>query len=182
MRRTALAVLLWLATAGWAGAASSVKAGNALISDDFGRMMGWLSGEVATGLSFSAGSTFDPPTEMRPWRMQPDVSLGVGHLPFDKSAFPEIQVPALAEKDPGKALPDKMLFPNLTLHMRLGLPKRFDVGIRVANMTTPKNFQLSEGTFGNGQSNTIGFGLRRHFFGGRRPLVTLSGNFQTVSG
>jgi hypothetical protein len=176
MRGAALAVLFTL------GAAGPAWAANPTMSDDFARMMDWLSGEVATGLGFSGGSTFDPPNEMRPWRIQPDVSLGVGNLPFDKSTFPEIQVDALAEKDPGGSLPDKMLFPNLTLHMRLGLPERMDLGLRIANMTTPKNYRLSEDTVGNGQSNSIGVALRRHFMGGKRPMVSVGGSYQQTFG
>ena len=176
MKKTALAVFLWAASSAAAWAA------NPTMSDDFARMMDWLTKETATGLGFNAGSAFDPPSEMRPWRIQPDFSLGVGNLPFDKSTFPTIQVQALREKDPGSSLPDKMMFPNLTLHLRFGLPGRTDMSLRIANMTTPKNYKLSEDTTGNGQSNTIGVGFRRHFMGGKRPLFSISGNYQQTFG
>lgn len=163
--------------------AASGRAANPVMSDDFDKIIGWLTFQTAQGLGFNAGSTFDPPNEMRPWRMQPDVSLGIGMMPFDKGTFPEMEVEALAEKDMAGMLPDKVMFPNLTFHVRMGLPKRMDMGVRVVNMTTPKNYRLSESTVGNGQSNTIGFSLRRHFFGrGDQPLVSVTGAYNHVKG
>lgn len=163
--------------------ASSARAQTApRMADDFARIMDWLTRGTADGLGFNAGSSFDPPNEMRPWRIQPDVSLGVGILPYDKKAFPRMQVQALADTQPEKSLPDKMMFPNLTLHMRMGLPGRWDVGTRFANMTTPDNYKLSETTTGNGQSNTLGVAVRRHFAGGDRPLVSVSGVYNHTFG
>ncbi|MFH1726327.1 MAG: hypothetical protein ABII00_17085 [Elusimicrobiota bacterium] len=174
LREAVLAVLLLTPTVGFCQSPR--------LADDFANIMGWLTQQTADGLGFNGGSTFDPPNEMKPWRMQPDVSLGAGHLPFDKGAFPEIRVQSLAENDPAGMLPDKMLFPNLTLHVRLGLPGRMDLGVRVANMTTPKNYRLSESTVGNGQSNTVGFGLRKHFGGGRAPLLSLTAAYNHTFG
>ena len=152
------------------------------MADDFTQIMDWLTRGIADGLGFNAGSSFDPPNEMRPWRLQPDVSLGVGLLPFDKKAFPKMKVQALADTKPDESLPDQMMFPNLTLHMRMGLPRRWDVGTRFANMTTPSNYKLSPTTTGNGQSNTLGVSVRRHFMGGDRPLVSVSGVYNHTFG
>lgn len=158
------------------------RAQNPTMSDDFTRIIGWLSAQTAQSLGFNAGSTFDPPNEMRPWRIQPDVSLGIGVMPFDKGVFPKMEVEALAEKDPAKDLPNDVKFPNLTVHSRMGLPWRMDLGVRLVNMTIPKGYRLSETTKGDGQSNTIGVALRKHFLGGGRPLVSVSGAYNKVNG
>lgn len=156
---------------------------NPSMSADFERMMGWLSNEVVQGLSFNAGSMFDPPNEVRRWALQPDISLGIGTVPLNKAKFPHIETPALAEKNPANLLPNTVRFPNLALHLRMGLPGRFDITLRGANMTVPKGYKLSPGTEGTGQSNSIGFSLRRHFLGGRDwPLVTVAGNYNHVKG
>lgn len=164
------------------GAPEARAQANPTMSGDFTQMMDWLTRGTADGLGFNAGSSFDPPNEMRPWRIQPDVSLGVGLLPFDKKSFPKMRVQALADKKPDESLPDQMMFPNLTLHMRMGLPGRWDVGTRFANMTTPDNYKLSPTTTGNGQSNTLGVSVRRHFMGGERPLVSVSGVYNHTFG
>lgn len=164
------------------GASSAGAQANPTMSGDFTRIMDWLTKGTADGLGFNAGSSFDPPNEMRPWRLQPDISLGVGLLPFDKKAFPKMRVAALAEKKPDQSLPDEMKFPNLTLHMRMGLPGRWDVGSRFANMTTPSNYKLSPTTTGDGQSNTLGIAVRRHFLGGERPLVSVAGVYNHTYG
>jgi len=156
---------------------------NPSMSADFERMMGWLSNEVVQGLSFNAGSTFDPPNELRSWHVQPDISLGVGSMPLNKAKFPFIETPALKEKKPEKLLPSSVTFPNLALHLRMGLPNRFDITFRGANMTVPKGYKLAPGTEGNGQSNSFGFGVRRHFFGrGENPMLSLSVNYNHVKG
>jgi len=161
---------------------SSSRAQNPTLSDDLTSIMEWLTYQTAQGLGFNAGSTFDPPNEMKPWRMQPDVSLGLGILPYNKDTFPTIQVEALEEQNPSDMLPDKVLFPNLTVHVRMGLPGRMDVGGRFANMSTPKNYRLSKTTRGNGQSNSFGFGVRKHFFGRGRPLLSIAGAYNHTFG
>ena len=163
-------------------AAVPVRAQNPTMEDDFARIMEWLTHGTAQGLAFNSGSTFDPPNEMRPWRIQPDVSFGVGVMPFDKSTFPTMEIDALAEKNPKNDLPDSISFPNLTIHSRVGLPMRMDLGLRAVNMTVPKNYKLSPNTVGNGQSNTLGLSLRKHFFGNGSPLLTVSGAYNRVSG
>lgn len=160
----------------------SAAAQNPLLSDDFDRIIGWLTAQTAQGIGFNAGSTFDPPNEMKAWRMQPDISLGIGVMPFDKSVFPKMGSEMLEDLNPKEALPDDVKFPNLTFHVRLGLPKRLDLGVRVVNMTIPKGYRLSDKSTGDGQSNTIGLGLRRHFFGGRRPLLSVSAFYNHVFG
>ncbi len=179
--RNALAALL-AASVTLLGAPSAHAQAAPRMADDFTAIMDWLTRGIADGLGFNAGSSFDPPNEMRPWRLQPDVSLGVGLLPFDKKAFPRMKVQALADKKPDESLPDQMMFPNLTLHMRMGLPRRWDIGTRFANMTTPSNYKLSPTTTGNGQSNTLGVSVRRHFMGGDRPLVSVSGVYNHTFG
>ena len=152
------------------------------MSDDYAQIMTWITRQTAEGLAFNAGSTFDPPNEMRPWRVQPDLSFGIGMLPYDKKSFPEMKVRALAEKNPGAMLPDKVIFPNLTMHMRMGLPSRMDMGLRLVNVTIPKGYKLSESTQGGGQINTVGLSVRKHFFGGSLPLLSVSGAFNRVFG
>ena len=152
---------------------------------DFEHMMHWLSNEVVQGLAFSAGSTFDPPNELKPWHVQPDLSLGVGAIPLDKSKFPTIAAKQLADKNPSAMLPSIVTIPDLALHVRLGLPGRFDLTIRGADTTVPKGYRLTPGTTANGQSNSIGFGLRKHFFGSRgdeMPLISVAANYNHVKG
>lgn len=152
------------------------------LDHDYRLMMEWLTKETAAGLAFNTGSTFDPPNELKPGRIQPDISLGIGIMPVDKTKFPNLTVPALARLNPQKDYPDHVTFPNLTLHMRIGLPNRFDATIRGANMTVPKGYQLTPTSTGDGQSNTIGFGIRRHFYGGDMPMLTLGANYNHVFG
>lgn len=156
---------------------------NPSMSADFERIAGWLSNEVVQGLAFNAGSMFDPPNELRDWRWQPDISLGLGSIPLNKKKFPAMEVPALTEKHPESVLPNSVTFPNLALHLRLGLPGRYDISLRGANMTVPKGYNLSPGTKASGQSNSIGVSLRRHFLGGRElPLLSVSLNYNHVKG
>lgn len=179
--KTPLAALL-AASVTLLGAPSAHAQAAPRMADDFASIMNWLTKGTAEGLGFNAGSSFDPPNEMRPWRLQPDVSLGVGLLPFDKKSFPRMSVQGLEDTKPSNSLPDQMMFPNLTLHMRMGLPGRWDIGTRFANMTTPSNYKLSPTTVGNGQSNTLGFSIRRHFMGGDRPLLSVAGVYNHTFG
>ena len=117
--------------------ATNARAANPSMSSDFGRMMEWLSHEMAQGLAFNAGSLFDPPHEVKSRRLQPDVSLGIGKMPLDKTKFPQPEVPALQEMNAADIFPDSVMFPNLAMHLRAGLPARMDMSIRMANMTTP---------------------------------------------
>lgn len=171
-----------LQAAGLLLAAVPAQAANPSMSRDFERMMQWLSHEMAQGLAFNAGSTFDPPREVKDKRLQPDISLGVGSMPLDKSKFPEPETPALKDLGAADIFPSRVLFPNLTMHLRSGLPWRSDFAIRVANMTTPPNYKLSGDAAGKGQSNSIGFTLRKHLLGGARPLLSLGAHYNHVFG
>ncbi|HAM34678.1 MAG TPA: hypothetical protein DEB40_02770 [Elusimicrobia bacterium] len=162
---------------------ATTAAANPSMSSDFGRMTGWLSHELAQGLAFNAGSTFDPPHEVVSRRLQPDISAGVGKMPLNKKKFPEPETPALRDMDASAMFPSAVLFPNLAMHLRAGLPGRMDFSIRIANMTTPSGYHISPTATGQGQSNSIGVGLRRHFFGGPdRPMLGLGANFNHVYG
>lgn len=165
----------------WAAAPAS--AANPSMSGDFQRMMGWLSREMAQGLAFNAGSTFDPPREVKSRRLQPDISLGVGRMALDKTSFPEPQTPALRDLEAQRIFPSSILFPNLVAHLRAGLPGRMDLSLRFTDMTTPPGYKISPTTTGKGQSNTFGIGVRKHFFGGEdRPALAVGMNINHVYG
>lgn len=158
-------------------------AANPSMSDDFARMMDWLAHGMAQGIAFNAGSTFDPPHEIIDKRLAPDLSLGLGKMPFDKGKFPEPETQALKDLDATTIFPDEVMFPNVAMHLRAGLPWRSDFAIRLANMTTPPGYRLSPTTAGKGQSNSIGFSVRRHWFGGSEfPLLTVGAHFNHVYG
>lgn len=159
------------------------SAANPSMADDFTGMMSWLSHEMAQGIAFNAGSTFDPPHEVYDHRLSPDISLGLGHMPLDKTRFPAPKTQALADYHPENIFPSAVMFPNLAVHLRRGLPGRWDFAIRAADMTTPPGYKISSTTKGVGQSNSIGFSLRKHLFGGDEiPLLTLGAHFNHVYG
>lgn len=155
---------------------------NPSMSDDVARIMGWMSQQMVQGLAFNAGSTFDPPQEVKGYSLQPDASLGIGMMPLDKTKFPMPQTAALQGIGIDKVFPSKVLFPNLTMHLRAGLPERTDFSFRFTDMTTPPNYKIAQGTTGKGQSNSIGFGLRKHFFGGENPGLAVGANYNYVFG
>jgi hypothetical protein len=160
--------------------AISPAASKPSLPTDFTRLMGWLSHDVAQGLAFNAGSTFDPPREVTDRRIQPDLSLGVGHMPLDKKNYPQFQTTQLSD---GNVFPSAVNFPNLVMHLRMGLPGRMDLSLRLADMTTPSGYQLSKGTPASGQSNSVGFSVRRHFLGGEEmPLLSIGANYNNVYG
>lgn len=172
-----LAASVLAASLGFAAPASAQS-----LSWDFTRIMDWLSHEMAQGIAFNAGSTFDPPREVRSRRLQPDVSIGVGSMSFDKSKFPQPEVAALKEMNAQDVFPERSLFPNMTVHLRAGLPWRSDLGLRFANMTTPPGYKISANVPASGQSNSIGVSVRRHLFGGPHPLLTLGAHYNHVYG
>ncbi len=158
-------------------------AANPSVTADFNSMTQWLSHELAQEIAFNAGSTFDPPHEVVSRNIQPDLSLGLGHMPFDKSTFPALQTQKLNDMPVANVFPSSVLFPNLVTHLRAGLPGRMDLSVRFADMTTPNNYKLSNTATGKGQSNSIGFSLRKHFFGeDGRPLLSLGANYNHVYG
>lgn len=179
-RRLAVAVFIpaFLAL----GARGNAHAANPSMADDFKKIMEWQSLEMAQGLAFNAGSTFDPPQEVKGGRLQPDLSLGVGVMPLDKSKFPELQSKTLREKDMSSMFKAKQVFPNITMHLRAGLPFRSDFTFRFTDMTTPPNYKISPGVSGKAQSNSLGFGVRKHFFGDDKFLVSVGANYNYVFG
>lgn len=163
-------------------AATSARA-NPSLSDDFGAMSQWLSHEMAQGLAFNAGETFDPPKEVQGYYLQPDISLGVGKIPFDKREFPALTTQALQDEGGSALFPNSTLFPNLALHLRMGLPWRGDAYVRFADATTPPNYKISPTMTAKVQTNSIGFGIRQHFFGQDDwPTLTIGAHFNHVRG
>jgi len=153
------------------------------MSTDFISISQWLSQNIAQGLAFNAGETFDPPREVKDRRLQPDISVGAGFLPLDTAKFPA--TPALTGQGINAAgfFPSHVLFPNLVMHLRAGLPHRCDFALRAADMTTPPGYKLSSSLYGQGQSNSLGFDLRKHFLGrDGDPMVTVSADYNYVFG
>lgn len=149
---------------------------------DFQNITGWLSHEVAQGLGFNSGETFDPPREIYDRRLEPDISLGGGVMPLNKATFPAMQTQQLADEDPQRLFPSSVLFPNFTMHLRAGLPGRSDFALRFADMTSPPGYKLSANTTAKAQSNSIGVTLRKHLLGGDLPLLSLGASYNHVYG
>lgn len=162
--------------------AAGPAAANSSMDPDFTSMMNWLGNGMAQGLAFNAGETFDPPREITDHRLQPDISLGYGELPLNKSQFPQLQTQALATMSPQSIFPSTVGFPNLVAHFRAGLPWRSDFALRLANMTSPPGYKISPTTTADAQSNSIGFSLRKHFGGGENPLFSLGLDYNHVYG
>ena len=176
LRKTAFAAVLFLGTA-------TAEAANYSISDDFSAMSGWLSHQLAQGLAFNAGETFDPPHELKSHRVQPDLSVGIGKMPLNQKSFPQTSALTLNGVNATGFFPSYVLFPDMSMHLRAGLPGRMDLSVRFDDVTTPSGYRLSPTMTGKGQSNSIGFGLRKHLFGGEgRPMLSLGGNFNHVYG
>lgn len=155
---------------------------NPSLASDFGLMTRWLSHELAQGMAFNAGSNFDPPKEIKGYSIQPDLSLGVGRMPLDKRDFPELQVQALRDYGGADIFPKSVMFPNLALHLRMGLPWRGDFYVRFADATTPPGYKISPTMTAQVQTNSYGAGVRQHFFGGDWPGLTLGGHYNHVRG
>ena len=156
---------------------------NPSLSDDFKSMSQWLSHEMAQGLAFNAGSNFDPPREVKGWALQPDLSIGVGRIPFNKRTFPTLTVAALEEQGGPNIFPNQTLFPNFALHLRMGLPGRRDAYLRFADATTPPGYKISPTMTAQVQTNSFGFGARQHFFGEEeQPTLTLGAHYNKVIG
>lgn len=156
---------------------------NPSLGQDFRGMTQWLSHELAQGLAFNAGSNFDPPHEVKGYALQPDLSLGIGRMPLSNRDFPVLTVPALNDFGGKNLFPSSVVFPNLALHLRMGLPWRGDVYFRFADATTPSNYKLSPTMTAAVQTNSYGFGLRQHLFGREeRPTLTLGAHYNHVKG
>lgn len=145
-------------------------------------MARWLSHEMAQGLAFNAGSNFDPPKEVKGYYLQPDLSLGVGRMPLDKRDFPILHTPQLSGDAGANLFPNSVLFPNLAMHLRMGLPWRGDAYVRFADATTPAGYKISPTMTAQVQTNSYGGGIRQHFFGGDRPTLTLGAHYNHVQG
>lgn len=163
-------------------AAVPARAANPSLTQDFRGMTQWLSHELAQGLAFNAGSNFDPPKEVKGYYLQPDLSLGIGRMPLDKRNFPDITVQELRDYGGGKLFPDSVMFPNLALHLRMGLPWREDLYFRFADATTPPGYKISPTMSAQVQTNSFGVGVRQHFFGGELPALTLGAHYNHVRG
>ncbi len=153
------------------------------LTQDFTGMSQWLAHEMAQGLAFNAGENFDPPKEVRGYALQPDLSLGVGRIPFDKRDFPAITTPALNDLPASSLFPSSTLFPNLALHLRMGLPWHGDAYLRFADASTPSNYKISPTMTAKVQTNSIGFGLRQHIdLADDWPRLTLGAHYNHVQG
>lgn len=145
-------------------------------------MSQWLSDQMAQGLAFNAGETFDPPKVVKGYYLQPDVSLAVGHIPFDKRRFPDMQTPELQNGAGANLFPNSTLFPNLALHLRMGLPGRRDLYVRFADATTPSGYKISPTMTAQVQTNSIGCGVRQELFGGDDPTLVVGAHYNHVQG
>ena len=174
--RAPLAAALVLALAGVPARA------NPSLTTDINGMSQWLSDQFAQGLAFNAGENFDPPKEIKGYYLQPDVSFGVGLIPFDKRQFPAMQTPELQNGVGANLFPTSTLFPNLALHLRMGLPWRGDLYVRFADATIPAGYKISPTMTAQVQTNSIGWGIRQHVFGGDYPVLTLGAHYNHVQG
>jgi len=153
------------------------------LTQDFTGMSQWLAHEMAQGLAFNAGSNFDPPKEVKGYYLQPDVSLGVGRIPFDKRSFPSITTPALNDYGGANLFPSSTLFPNLAMHLRIGLPWRGDAYVRFADATTPPGYKISPTMTAQVQTNSIGAGVRQHVAVAEGwPHLTFGAHYNHVQG
>lgn len=152
-------------------------ADNPSLERDFQSMMTWLSGQVAPGIIFHSAVSFDPPVELAPREKELDLTLGLGAIPLDLNSFPamEVQSDDVEQKD---AFDPVVLFPDITGHLRYGLKNRWELALRLSDMTVPK-YQVSANSQGEGQSNIFGLQVRKHLGGGRRPRLSLAaeGNY-----
>lgn len=164
-----------LAAAAVAFASPVLAAGNSL-SDDYSRMMRWLSDEMVDPLAFNAGTTFDPPNELTAFEPSLDLSFGVGILPLDIAKFPTLSNKTLNDRNVSASFPQRVPFPDLTAHVRLGLPGRWDAAARLSNTTAP-TINMTPETKAGGQANNVGVSFRRFFFGTQgRPKLAIGLN------
>jgi len=138
---------------------------NPSLDPDFANMSQWLSDQLAQGLAFNAGENFDPPTLVKGYYLQPDISLGAGIVPLNKATFPDTPRLAANNIDAASLFPNSVQFPNLALHLRMGLPGNNDVYVRFADATVPAGYKISPSMTAAVQTNSIGAGVRHHFLG-----------------
>jgi hypothetical protein len=135
------------------------------LSADYAKMMSWLSQQMVEPMAFAAGATFDPPQEVKPGRMLNDASFGVGILPLNTSVFPTLQNQTLNDQHVGGVFPQKIPFPELIGHLRMGLPGRSDIALRASDSTIPLT-SVTPQTKASAQANMVGVEVRKFFFGG----------------
>ncbi|HEX4046577.1 MAG TPA: hypothetical protein VH309_02010 [Elusimicrobiota bacterium] len=176
--RAPLAAALVLVLAGIPARAQS----NPSLAPDITGMSQWLSDQFAQGLAFNAGESLDPPAEMEAYQFQVEPSFGVGLIPFDKRQFPQMQVPELQNGIGAALFPSSTLFPNFSLDLRMGLPERGDAYLRFADATIPAGYKISPTMTAQVQTNSIGAGVRRHFFGGDEPMLTVGALYNHIQG
>lgn len=172
----AAAVLFLLAAGGTAFAVDSQQ-----MSEDFNSIMNWLSSESAEGMAFHSAVTFDPPTELRQGGWGFDINGGLGTIPLHKNTFPTLHVKELQDTHPENNFNDTTLFPDTTMHLRYGLPDRWEAALRLSNMTVPRT-QISAATKADGQSNIEGVEIRKHLGGGRAEHVIVYATFDHIHG
>jgi len=93
-----------------------------------------------------------------------------------------MQVPELQNGAGANLFPNSTLFPNLALHLRMGLPWRGDFYLRLADATIPAGYKISPTMTAQVQTNSVGAGIRQHLFGGEYPVLTLGAHFNHVQG
>lgn len=128
-------------------------------------MTQWLSDELAQGLAFNAGENFDPPTLVKGYYLQPDVSFGAGIVPLSRRNFPDTPALAGIGYNGSSFFPNSVAFPNLAIHLRMGLPGHNDMYVRFADATTPPGYKISPTMTAQVQTNSYGAGVRHHFIG-----------------
>jgi len=163
-------------------------AANPRLSQDYQAIMEWLSSEASEGLAFHSSVTFDPPVELSAGGVGLDANLGVGTIPVHKNTFPRLQVQTLQDLRPQDNFLSQTPFPDMTAHLRLGLPNRYEAALRLSDATIPRH-KISPTTEGQGQSNIFGVELRKHFGDARTERVTtyltydyLQGGFKFFNG
>jgi hypothetical protein len=138
---------------------------NPSMDTDFNSMTQWLSDQLAQGLAFNAGENFDPPTLVKGYYLQPDVSFGAGIVPLSKTNFPATPALSGIGYDGSSFFPNSVTFPNLAIHLRMGLPGSNDLYVRFADATTPPGYKISPTMTAQVQTNSFGGGVRHHFIG-----------------
>lgn len=158
------------------------RAANESLSGDFQAMMDWLSGQAVQPVAFNAGTTFDPPQELKPGELQLEPTFGMGILPLDITKFPTLKNQTLNDQHVGSFFPQRVPFPDMTAHVRYGLPGRWDLSFRLSNVTIP-TIAMTAQTKVSGQVNNFGFQARK-FFGGRGedPSLSLSAHANWLVG
>ncbi|MBI4249699.1 MAG: hypothetical protein HY611_09365 [Elusimicrobia bacterium] len=151
------------------------------LESEFARISKWFSEEAVSGLAFNSASVLAPPVELRPLQLMAAFNLGLGNVPLDTGQFPEFRLQTLREKDIKGGFQSSLPFPDLNAQMRVGLPSRFDAAVKLSFLSTPKQ-KPSPDTEAKLHTAALGFEARRHFFGGRFPLCSVTGSANYMAG